>query len=258
MSFIHHQVKGEGQPLILIHGFCETSDIWSPLVENLLKEIQVVTVDLPGFGRSELSNAEITIEEIGSWMNDWLLSNNFKNPIIMGHSLGGYVCLAMISQKPDLFAGLGLIHSTAKADSETKRVNRNKVMEFVKSNGVRVYVDSFIPGLYYDKNHPTVDFALEIARKTTESTFLAYTLAMRNRPSTEHVLANLRVPAVIIGGQNDPVIDLKSLEEQAKLNEMIRFFTLKKAAHMGMLEAEIETATLVNKYVTEIVGRLTS
>lgn len=258
MPFIHHKVKGEGQPLILIHGFCETGDIWSPLVENLLKEIQVVTVDLPGFGRSELPKAEITIEEIGSWMNDWLLSYNFKNPIIIGHSLGGYVCLAMMSQKPNLFAGLGLIHSTAKADSEIKRDNRTKVMEFVKSNGVRLYVDSFIPGLYYDKNHPTVEFALEIARKTTESTFLAYTLAMRNRPSKELVLANLRVPAIIIGGQNDPVIDLKTLEDQAKLSEMIRFFALKKAAHMGMLEVEMETATLVNSYVAEIGGRLTS
>lgn len=256
MSSVHYKVKGEGQPLILIHGFCETSDIWDLLTEKLSKEIQVVTVDLPGFGRSELPNAEISLEAIGSELNDWVLSNNIKNPIIMGHSLGGYVCLAMLSQKPDLFAGLGLIHSTAKADSELKRDNRSKVMEFVKSNGVQAYVDSFIPGLYYDKNHPTVEFALEIARKTTESTFLAYTLAMRNRPSREHVLENLRIPALIIGGQNDPVIDLKSLEDQSKLSEMIRFFALNNVAHMGILEAEIETAAIVSTYVAEIGDRL--
>ena len=70
--------------------------------------------------------------------------------MLIGHSLGGYVALAMVEKRPDLFAGLGLFHSTAYADSAEKKQSRNKVIEFVNKNGAKAFTTNFITPLFAD------------------------------------------------------------------------------------------------------------
>jgi pimeloyl-ACP methyl ester carboxylesterase len=81
---------------------------------------------------------------------------------------------------------------------------------------------------------------------------------MRNRPSFEHVLVNSTVPVLIIAGQNDPVIDVKALEEQAKLSDKIRFYSIQNVGHMGLFEAENETIQLVNDFAKLVKSKLSA
>ena len=248
MTSIHFRSKGEGLPIILIHGFCESSEIWDSLATKIKDEFQVIAVDLPGFGLSKLPKSNFSIKEIAQSLNQWVVSKGFNHAILIGHSLGGYVALSMLDQNPELYAGIGLFHSTARPDTPSKRENRDKVIAFVKKHGVSNFIDSFVPGLYYLKDHNSIPFVYKIASKTVESTFLAYTEAMRDRPSSEEVLIKAKVPILIIAGQHDPVIDLGTLEEQAKLNSTIVFNVLQNVGHMGLLEAEMEAIQLINDF----------
>lgn len=249
---IHHNVFGDGPPLVFIHGFCETGNIWNSLIPKISKEFQIITLDLPGFGKSDLAQSEISIEEIGIEINDWLYKNGFRNSVLMGHSLGGYVTLAMVAQNPELFSGFGLVHSTAKADTADKKQNRLKVISFVEAHGVAPYVDSFIPGLFYDKENAFIEFAYQIALQTPMETLISYTKAMANRPSREAVLENSAVPVLLIAGQEDTVIDVSSLEEQSRLNARISFHVLPKVGHMGMFEDGDRLANLINTFASQV------
>ncbi len=133
MSSIHSEVKGEGNPVILIHGFCETFAIWKPLVNKLAFSHKVITLDLPGFGKSPLPESPFSITDIADQVHLWLLEKNLLGSIIIGHSLGGYVALALAEKYPDSIKGFGLMHSTAFADDEEKKHSRNKTIEFVKA-----------------------------------------------------------------------------------------------------------------------------
>ena len=248
MTSINFRSKGEGLPIILIHGFCESSEIWELFTNRIADGFKVVLVDLPGFGSSSLPKSHFSIKEIAQSLNQWVDSNGFNNAILVGHSLGGYVALSMMDQKPGLYAGLVLFHSTSRPDTPAKKVNRNKVIAFVKEHGVSKFIDSFVPVLYHRKDHQTIPFAYRIASETLESTFLAYTEAMRDRPSTEQVLINANVPILIIAGQYDPVIEVATLEEQARLNNRILFCILPNVGHMGLLEAEKEAAQAINDF----------
>ncbi len=252
MSSINFSVTGKGPPIILLHGFCETSQVWDSFGGILSGSNRVYMPDLPGFGGTKLLKSDFTIAEIGSELNKWAVQEGIRKAIVLGHSLGGYVALEMVSQDNGLYSGLGLIHSTARADTEAKKITRNKVIDFVESNGVEAFVKSFIPGLYHQKDHSSIAEVLKIAQKTQKSTFLGYTRAMRDRPSKEDILSTSSGPILIIGGINDPVIDIEDLKEQASLNNRIILAALSGVGHMGMHEAEEKMAAIVNSFITSI------
>ena len=255
MTTINFKSKGDGLPLILIHGFCESSWIWDSFTNKIADGFKVIAVDLPGFGASTLPKSHFSIKEIAQSLNQWVVSEGFNTAILIGHSLGGYVALSMMDQNPELYAGLGLFHSTSRPDTPVKRENRDKVITFVKEHGVSKFIDSFVPGLYHLKDHKSLPFAYKIASKTMEPTFLAYTEAMRDRPSSEQVLVNAKVPILIIAGQHDPVIEVATLVEQARLNSSIIFYILPNVGHMGLLEAEKEAAQVVNDFANLVKSK---
>jgi len=252
MSPINYKIRGKGLPVILIHGFCETGEIWDTLAKSLVDHFQVITIDLPGFGKSPLTKGNFTLDEVGLLLNGWVAEQGFKNPILLGHSLGGYVTLAMVKQNSELYAGFGLIHSTARPDNDLKKVNRDKVIEFVHEHGVKPFVNSFVPSLYYTKDHPSMDFVHKIASSTSEVTFLSYTAAMRDRPSSEEVIRKSTIPVLIVAGQNDTVVESESLAEQARLNDQVIFHNLAHVGHMGMFEAEPELTSVIIEFVSRV------
>ncbi len=251
MNGIYYKSKGRGFPLILIHGFCETGEIWDPFIDLLATDFQIITIDLPGFGKSS-SNRPESLETIAARLNNWVTERGFIKPVVIGHSLGGYVALAMLAGQPNMFSGLGLFHSTALPDTEIKRLNRIRAMDFVKANGVTPFVNSFIPSLFFNKDRSLIDFAVKIAKDTSELTFLNYTAAMRDRPDRTAVVEKAKIPVLIIAGQEDTLVPLESLEEQAKLNKLITFKVMFGVGHMGMLEAGKASANVVNTFMNKI------
>ncbi|MEQ8362334.1 MAG: alpha/beta hydrolase [Cyclobacteriaceae bacterium] len=252
MGSINYKIKGKGLPVIFIHGFCETGEIWDSFVNRVSNNFKAITVDLPGFGSSKLTKTDISLQEIGKDLNDWVLKQRLSNPIVLGHSLGGYVSLSMVNQMPSLYSAFGLIHSTSRADTSEKKLNRDKVTAFVKEHGVKAFVDSFVPGLYHQKKHPSINFVHEMALQTPESTFLAYTAAMRDRPSYEQFFTDFSKPILIVGGEKDAVIAIESLREQAALNNLVTFHALPEVGHMGMFEASSELEEIVNHFVSNV------
>lgn len=171
--------------------------------------------------------------------------------MLLGHSLGGYVALAMMAMSPGSFSGLALLNSTALPDSSEKKASRSKVLAFVDQHGVQKYVESFIPGLFYQRQNPHINTALALARATRASTFKDYTLAMRDRPSREEVMRTAEVPISLMAGEFDPGIPLQSMRELARLNQSIRLHILPKTAHMGMFESTGEVVSIIENLVSE-------
>jgi pimeloyl-ACP methyl ester carboxylesterase len=253
MSPIHHQELGNGHPLVLIHGFCETHEIWEEVAIDLAKDFKVYLPDLPGFGKSPLPNPPFTIDDIGLLMADWLRDLNLKRAVVVGHSLGGYVALAMAVKDQGRIAGLGLFHSTAAADSEEKKANRNKTAEFVKANGVAPFVEVFVPGLFYQKDNHYLNQVMKMARRTRQDALLAYTYAMRDRPSREDWLKTFDNKFLIVAGEYDSIIPVSLLREQAREIPKAEFKLLENSGHMGMYESHVKTMETIKRFALTCV-----
>lgn len=234
---------------MLIHGFCETNRIWDRFAENLSNTYRVLLPDLPGFGKSSLPPTPFALTDIGVMLMDWMDQLRIKNPVVIGHSLGGYVTLAMAEEQPNRFPGFGLFHSTAYADSEEKKENRNKIIDFVQRNGVQPFIETFVPELFYQKKNDFMAAVYEIACQTSGQTLVAYSAAMRDRPSRERLLETFPKPILMIAGEQDTIVTYEPSSAQSKLMKFPFFCGLTDVGHMGMFENEPASLKIVKDFM---------
>lgn len=251
LNNIFYTDQGQGYPVVLIHGFCETHEVWSRFAEKLSEDFRVISVDLPGFGNSKSLPENFSIADSAAKIIELLNQLDIKKCIPVGHSLGGYVTLAMVKQKTSMFSGFSLFHSTAYADSEERKAARNKVVEFVSSNGVTAFIETFIPPLFHDKSNPDIPFAVKMALQTKQETLIGYAKAMRDRPDLTSVIEKFTNPILFIAGEKDTVIPPDALQKQAKLASKPHLNVVKGVAHMGMFEKEAETLNLTREFLVK-------
>jgi len=214
---IHYTVKGSGPSVVLIHGFPLSSEVWKDFSSELSKDFTVYTPDLPGFGSTPRLKTPFTINDVATKIISWIEDLNLDHPVIIGHSLGGYVALAIAHLNPELPSKLGLFHSTALPDSEEKKQNRNKVLDFIVKNGVLAFTSNFTATLFGNPNHPAIPYVREISVKASMETVMGYTQAMRDRSERLDVMRDFPRPMLIIAGEKDGGIPVESIEKQAEI-----------------------------------------
>jgi pimeloyl-ACP methyl ester carboxylesterase len=250
LSVIHYRDQGKGFPLIFIHGFCETHEIWKLVADSLSSDFRVITIDLPGFGKSTALPAPHSLDDVADTLLDFI-QNKLKLSLcaVMGHSLGGYIVLAMIEKDPARFPCFGLIHSTAYPDSEERKANRLKVIDFVQAHGVKPFIESFIPPLFYDLSNPHIPATVALASTTPMQTLVSYTQAMRLRPDRTTVIQSFNKPILIVAGREDKIISLESVTLLASLSINVHLIVLDCVAHMGMLEDSEEVIDTIQNFI---------
>jgi pimeloyl-ACP methyl ester carboxylesterase len=254
MSSIYSEQFGEGAPVILIHGFCETSQIWKPLINKLAFSHQVTILDLPGFGKSPLPDNTFSIADIAELVHQWIVEKDLQNSIIIGHSLGGYVILALAEKYSASMKGIGLFHSTAFTDDEEKKHSRNKTIDFVKKRGVKIFADSFVSQLFYSKNRARLEKEIQevtvIAAETDEETLVKYMEAMRDRPDRTNVLKTFDKPILFIAGDQDSSVPIEKSKDQFEFIKYPFITILNNVGHMGMYEATVESFEVIHLFLT--------
>ncbi|MFM8912291.1 MAG: alpha/beta fold hydrolase, partial [Flammeovirgaceae bacterium] len=84
MAFVYHRQQGVGPALLLLHGFCETHQIWNDLLPDLAKHFEVLTPDLPGFGKSDPLQSNFSISDVSDTMLQWLRSVGTVPAVVIG------------------------------------------------------------------------------------------------------------------------------------------------------------------------------
>jgi len=240
MAELAFQELGNGPTVLLLHGFCENKSIWQPLAPKLAQHARVLALDLPGFGDNPSVQGDASIAGWASQLSSWMDLHQINQAHIIGHSMGGYVALALAELAPQKISGLCLFHSTAWPDHEEKKQKRTKTVSFLKENGVQAFVKNLIPSLFAPEHRQTmrteIDQVVELATHTPDSTAIAATVAMRDRPDRQHVLENADFPCLFVAGENDDIIPYQDIETQSRLTAQGEFVLLNKCGHMGMYE----------------------
>ena len=259
---IAYSDQGNGSPILFIHGFCETKELWTDFERILANTNRIISVDLPGFGESErLIEDNMSIEDLADSVLELLKALNLEEIVIVGHSLGGYVALAMIEKQLSICKGLCMFHSTAFADTEEKKQNRDKTLDFIKRQGVKSFILAFVPSLFFPNNRDRLVSEIEslqaIAMKTSEYTVNEITLAMRNRKDRTPVLESLSAPVLYIIGKNDLAIPLAISEKQMNIATDSRSLILDNTGHMGMYERRETTLNAIQRFVKKAYEKVT-
>ncbi|KGD98573.1 MULTISPECIES: alpha/beta fold hydrolase [Rhizobium/Agrobacterium group] len=97
----YYEVRGEGEPLLLLHGGLGSIDMFAPIMPALTEHRQVIGVDLQGHGRTPLGKRPITLEAIGADMGKIVSELGYSRVDVLGYSMGGGVALQMAAQAPE-------------------------------------------------------------------------------------------------------------------------------------------------------------
>lgn len=252
---LHFFEKGQGHPLLFLHGFCESGEMWRYFAESLSTQYRVICPDLPGFGDSVLTHPIQSLEEVAEQLEGWMQAEQIQNPIVMGHSLGGYVALALLERMGDHLKAIGLLHSTAFGDDLEKKEMRNRTLTFLKKHGAAKFVTSFVPQLFPE--HRRIELAEAIAqsiedgKRSSLEGLLAYTVAMRDRKDRMEVLQQFTGPKLLLAGTLDGSVKIES--SRAQQGAYTHYNELEGVGHLGMVEEKEKTLAVVQNFLGEVL-----
>lgn len=243
---VSYRTEGKGTPVVLLHGFGEDGHIWDRQIDYLKAYCRVVVPDIPGSGSSPLLVSQtpataVSIDDYADCIRALLEHEKIPACIMLGHSMGGYIVLAFAEKYPALLAGIGLVHSTAFADSAEKKQNRTRGIELMETYGGRQFLKTTIPNLFapaFKQAHPEqIDELIAAAAGFSTQALQQYYAAMRERPDRTHVLTNNPLPVLFVIGTEDVAAPMNDVLKQAHLPLNAYIHILEGAGHMGMLEA---------------------
>jgi pimeloyl-ACP methyl ester carboxylesterase len=252
---IYYKVQGKGTAVVLLHGFLESHKIWDNFTNTLSKSYQVIVIDLPGHGQSEVISETHSMELMADVVNSILVHLKINKASIIGHSMGGYVALAFADVFKEKTIGLGLFHSHPFEDKEEAKENRLRTIKIIENNK-QSFINTFIPSLFSPVNQETfkesINFLKSQANKTSKEGIIAALKGMMIRPNRTKILLEFNKPLMFILGTDDTRIDYKTMLDLISNIKLADTKTLNNVGHMGFIEAEATTIEFMSKYLSHV------
>ncbi len=256
---ISYRVAGTGEPVMLVHGFGEDSEIWMEQVNELSADFKCILPDLPGtgFSSSAFSNQkDLSVEGFAALLKSIAEHEGIEKFAMIGHSMGGYITLAFAEKYPDMLKGFGLVHSSAYADNEEKISSRKKSIDFIKKNGAKVFLEQLVQNLYgegYKKDHQAdIEAQVERSKDIDPEVLIAYTEIMIKRPDRSQVLSTFEKPVLFIMGTEDKIVNLSDGLAQSHIPAQSHVHILEFCGHMGMKEKSAQTTSALRTFLLHL------
>lgn len=245
--------QGKGTAVVLLHGFLENQTMWNAFVPELSKKHRVITIDLLGHGETECLGYVHTMEDQADMVQAVLHELKIRKAVLIGHSMGGYVALAFAELYPDNVKGLFLLNSTSRADSDERKINRDRAIVAVKQNYTN-FVRMSIANLFSEDNRERLEEQIEKVKiealKTPLQGIVAALEGMKIRKDREVILHFAPYPMQLVLGKKDGVLNYDDNLDQIE-NTKVELTTFLDG-HMSHIENETELLKVFLNFLKKV------
>ena len=253
---IHYSVSGNGFPVVLLHGYLESSEVWNGFEKKLSSRFKIISIDLPGHGLSSVYGEVHTMEFMATAVKELIEDLNLKKIFLTGHSLGGYVTLAFLELFPDYLSGYCLFHSQPFADSSEAIEKRRREIAIVRAGKKDLMYPDNITRMFAPSNLEIFPAALlrskNIASQLPGEGIIALLNGMIIRPSRLSFMESGRVPCLWILGSMDNYIPCDLVQSKVNLPPNARVVILKNSGHLGFVEEEERAVEVITEFVKSL------
>jgi 3-oxoadipate enol-lactonase len=239
---LNYQVKGNGTPIILVHGHPFDHTMWQPQIEVFSKHYQVITPDLRGYGKSSLPDPENT--KFADYATDVLRladhlgADSFH---LAGLSMGGQLIMEIYRQAPARVKSLILADTFAGLDTPDAKKARDEGAAKLEKEGMNGYADESIYKMIKSDHVASMPAVAGHVLKMMKATSpVSAATAMRARSGRidylNEVLPKIHIPTLIIVGRQDEFTPVAKAEEMQHALQNCALVIIENAGHMPNLE----------------------
>ncbi len=254
---IHYRIEGEGEPLLLIHGFGASLHNWDPVVPQLSKKHKVIRLDIPGFGLSSTKEG-IAIPDIVKVLNIFVEKLSLEKVSIAGSSMGGWIAWEFAVAFPGTVDKLILMNAAGFFD-ETKAptqiiAQKERLINFLIKRGVpRFAVKRILKNAVGgDKSVLKKDYLNQFYNLVNIDGNLKNIkqYAMEEINPTIDRLSSIENKTLILWGSEDKVMPLKYGKQFNKEIENSDIIVYKGVGHIPMVEVPNKVANDIQSFLT--------
>ncbi len=240
---VHYVEKGDGKPVILIHGFLYNTVMWKQNVDALAKKFKVYAVDLFGWGYSErLNSSDYGFPRYAKQIVGFMDALKISKASLVGQSMGGGISVYVAAHYPDKVDKLVLVDPAAIPYPMTPIgwiYQRPFVGEFLNAIPGDALMESNIKTIwFYDPNKVTKEYVQEVLQPfCIKGSYEGLMYILRNMlkpPYVENevnILTKMNKPILIVHGREDKAVPVDRSEQLSKLWKGSKLVIFEKAGH---------------------------
>ncbi len=235
--------RGEGPPILLVHGFPLDHSMWSAQVDALSERFRVVCPDLPGYGRSRIiGNRDSTsMEEMADELAQLLSVLGISQVAFCGLSMGGYIGWQFWLRHRERLSHLVACDTRIVADTDEVARGRRILARGVREHGAGRVASVMIPKLFaattLRENGAVVSATKRVIAETSPATISSGHLAMADRPDMSEYLEEMGTPSVlVVVGEFDSITPPAEMSGMARKIRNSTYVEIRGAGHLAPLE----------------------
>lgn len=239
---LHYIDKGQGRPVLLVHGFPLDCALWDEQLVGLADLGRLIAPDLRGFGASRSARtANLSIEQFADDLAHLLDALRISEPVVFcGLSMGGYIAFEFVRKYADRLRGLVLCDTRAAADTPETKAARRTMASRVIEQGPQFVIEAMLPRMFSPRTPAerpgAVDRWKEMVRRCPPETIAAASLAMGERRDSTELLPAIRCPTLFVVGADDVTSPPEEMRAMAAAVPKSRFAVIPDAGHLTPIE----------------------
>lgn len=237
MQSLSYQESGAGPDVVLLHGFLESPVIWKDFIKVAKGKFRCVNIRMPNHHVNKQASYSKDLSQQAKILYHTLLDAEVVKPVIIGHSLGGYLALAFIKEYPEFASGIALVNSSCLADTKEQKQRRTRAINLIEkqpSTFIYMAIRNLFAKAYLERYSTAIDQLINDAKKLPIPAIQASLTAMRERADTSDTLRNFKGDKIFIYGKNDPLIPIETSKEAINKSNCPNIAL--DAGHMSWLE----------------------
>jgi pimeloyl-ACP methyl ester carboxylesterase len=246
-------VSGTGDPLLFIHGFPLSREMWRHAAEVFSDRWTCINPDLRGHGESKVT-PDVTIDRFADDMA--ALIEHFgqgRRAVVIGLSMGGIIGLDLFRRHRDLVRALGLIDTRANAESSEGVQRRENVALTALNEGTRAVVDAMLPNVFSLKFDAELrDNWYRLMCASPPAGVAAASRALAGRRDSFPLLPEIDVPTLVVVGEDDAITPVQTLREIHELIRGSRFAIIPGAGHVPPVETPDEFVRILRSFLDSL------
>ena len=248
----HHYVsRGQGPPIVAVHGLGGTLHAWHGVVDNLALHHHVVALDLAGHGRSDPPQGQVTIDSYAKDVGALIDALELPAVTLVGHSMGSLIAQRLALRRPELVDNLVLVGGISWFEPPMKKAYLERA-ERVEADGMDAIVEEWLPGALAPRTHaklPQLTGLLrEVFLRTDAKSYAAGCRALASAPAVDR--EDIGQPTLLLVGDHDRSTPIAMAEELHRDIPVSRVQVIPSAAHWVQLEQPDAVASAILQFLT--------